>query len=101
MYVYEGQALMPLLMTQQKSVQPSQQRAPPPHCEQPSHLYYLLMPTASARTQLIAHLKARIARYKVPKAVDFADALPRNGAGKVMKRVLREPFWAGVPRRVN
>ncbi len=50
---------------------------------------------------LIAHLKGRIARYKVPKAVDFADALPRNGAGKVMKRVLREPFWAGLPRRVN
>jgi dTDP-4-amino-4,6-dideoxygalactose transaminase len=31
----------------------------PPHCEQPSHLYYLLLPTASARTRLIEHLKAR------------------------------------------
>jgi dTDP-4-amino-4,6-dideoxygalactose transaminase len=31
----------------------------PSHCEQPSHLYYLLMPSASARTRLIAHLKAR------------------------------------------
>ena len=31
----------------------------PPHCEHPSHLYYLLMPTASARTRLIEHLKAQ------------------------------------------
>jgi dTDP-4-amino-4,6-dideoxygalactose transaminase len=31
----------------------------PPHCEQPSHLYYLLMPTAPSRTRLIEHLKAQ------------------------------------------
>src|SRR5262245_9407982 len=31
----------------------------PPNCEHPSHLYYVLMPTADARAQLIAHLKAR------------------------------------------
>ncbi|CAN5362067.1 fatty acid--CoA ligase [soil metagenome] len=43
----------------------------------------------------------RIASFKSPKTVDFVDALPRNGTGKVMKHQLREPFWADVGRRVN
>jgi acyl-CoA synthetase (AMP-forming)/AMP-acid ligase II len=34
--------------------------------------------------------RARLARYKVPRAVQFIDALPRNPSGKVLKRVLRE-----------
>jgi len=44
--------------------------------------------------ELIAHCYERLARFKVPKAVEFIDALPRNPSGKVLKRELREP---GVP----
>jgi len=50
---------------------------------------------------IIAWARSRIAGYKVPKSVDFVDALPRNASGKVLKRDLREPYWAGHDRRVN
>jgi fatty-acyl-CoA synthase len=39
--------------------------------------------------ELLGYLKTRLARYKVPKTVVFADKLPRNAAGKVLKNVLR------------
>lgn len=41
---------------------------------------------------VIAHLKQRIANFKVPKRVFFVDALPRNTMGKVQKNLLRERF---------
>jgi fatty-acyl-CoA synthase len=43
-----------------------------------------------SQEQVIDHLKGRLAKYKIPKAVVFTDALPRNAAGKVLKNVLRE-----------
>ena len=51
--------------------------------------------------ELIAFAKQRIAGYKVPKSVDFIDALPRNPSGKILKKDLREPYWAGHERRVG
>lgn len=50
---------------------------------------------------IIAFARQRIAGYKVPKSVDFIEALPRNASGKILRRELREPFWAGKERRVN
>ena len=38
--------------------------------------------------------RARLARYKCPTSLDLVEALPRNASGKVLKKVLREPFWA-------
>ena len=40
--------------------------------------------------ELIAHCRARLAKYKAPKHVVFVDSLPRNAAGKVLKTRLRE-----------
>jgi acyl-CoA synthetase (AMP-forming)/AMP-acid ligase II len=51
--------------------------------------------------ELLAYCDERIAHYKVPKSIDFADSLPRNPSGKVLKRVLREPYWQGYARQVN
>lgn len=51
--------------------------------------------------ELIGHCRARIARYKCPKSVDFADSIPRNPTGKVLKRKLREHYWGDRTRRVN
>jgi len=51
--------------------------------------------------EVIAFARGKIAAYKCPKSVDFASALPRNPSGKLLKRVLREPFWAGQERRVH
>ncbi|GGW94029.1 fatty acyl-CoA synthetase [Streptomyces noursei] len=42
--------------------------------------------------ELIAAARARLAPFKVPKRVEFVDALPRNASGKVLKRALRERF---------
>jgi len=47
-----------------------------------------------------AWLRERIAGYKVPKVVTLHDALPREDTGKIFKRRLREPYWAGRARRV-
>ena len=41
---------------------------------------------------LLAHLKTRLANYKVPKRVHVVDDLPRNAMGKVQKARLREQF---------
>jgi long-chain acyl-CoA synthetase len=50
---------------------------------------------------LIAFVAERIARFKLPKSVDFIDALPRNASGKILRRELRAPYWAGSSRMVN
>ncbi len=56
--------------------------------------------TASVE-EIIAFCKGKLAGYKRPKSVDFLKALPRNPSGKVLKRELREPYWAGHSRRVS
>ncbi len=47
-----------------------------------------------------AFLRSRIANYKVPRVVTFHDELPREESGKIFKRRLREPYWAGAGRRI-
>jgi len=50
--------------------------------------------------ELIEFCKGRIARYKAPKSVEFVDSLPKTPSGKILKRELREKYWAGQERRV-
>jgi long-chain acyl-CoA synthetase len=51
---------------------------------------------------VMAHCREQIAGYKCPKSVDFRDMpLPLSGAGKVLKRELREPYWKGYTKAVN
>jgi len=56
---------------------------------------------ALSEAELLAHARAHLAGYKLPRSVSFADELPRTGSGKLLKRVLREPFWAGRTSRVG
>lgn len=51
--------------------------------------------------ELIVFARERLAHYKCPTSVDFTSELPRNASGKVLKRDLREPYWAGHDRRVH
>lgn len=51
--------------------------------------------------ELIDFAKSRLARFKAPTSIDWVAALPRNPSGKVLKRQLREPYWAGRDRRVG
>ena len=50
---------------------------------------------------VIAWARERLASYKVPKTIDVIPALPRNPSGKILRRTLREPYWAGRERNVN
>jgi len=50
--------------------------------------------------ELIAFCAERLAGYKKPRSVDFIDELPRDAAGKLLKRKLREPYWAGAGRAI-
>jgi acyl-CoA synthetase (AMP-forming)/AMP-acid ligase II len=50
---------------------------------------------------VIAWARGRIANYKVPKSVDFVDAIPRNLTGKILRRELRKPYWEGRTRMVS
>jgi long-chain acyl-CoA synthetase len=57
--------------------------------------------TTSNAQDIIAFTRTRIAGFKVPKSVDFVTALPRGPTGKILRRILREPYWAGRERQVN
>ena len=47
-----------------------------------------------------AFLRERLAGYKVPRVIEFAEELPREETGKVFKRKLREPYWRDAGRRI-
>jgi acyl-CoA synthetase (AMP-forming)/AMP-acid ligase II len=49
---------------------------------------------------LIAFTADRLAGYKKPRSVDFVEELPRDAAGKLLKRKIREPYWADSGRRI-
>ena len=44
--------------------------------------------------EILASLEGRLARMKWPKSIDFTGALPRDPSGKLLKRNLRQPYWA-------
>jgi acyl-CoA synthetase (AMP-forming)/AMP-acid ligase II len=51
--------------------------------------------------ELKQYCKTRIASYKVPRHIEFmTEELPKSGSGKILKRVLREKYWAGQSRQV-
>jgi long-chain acyl-CoA synthetase len=51
---------------------------------------------------LIAFCRTSLANYKVPRRIEFSEAdLPKNGSGKVLKKVLREQFWTRQQRAVS
>jgi long-chain acyl-CoA synthetase len=55
-----------------------------------------------AQNELIEFCKTLIAGYKCPRSVEIsANPLPLSGAGKILKRELRKPFWENRERRVS
>ena len=56
-------------------------------------------PTALA-DELVAYCRARLAGFKCPRSVDFTDRLPRTETGKLVKRDLRDSYWATAGRQV-
>ncbi len=55
----------------------------------------------TAARDVLDFCRGRIAGYKIPKSLEFADGpLPTTGPGKIAKRRLRDPWWEGTDRRV-
>ena len=46
------------------------------------------------RASIMEHLSGRLAKFKWPRTIDFMDELPREPTGKLLKRKLRDPYWA-------
>ncbi|CAN5456293.1 long-chain fatty acid--CoA ligase [soil metagenome] len=67
------------------------------------HAVVVLRPSAELSAEdLVAHCRSKLGGFKIPRTVDFADApLPKSGAGKILKRQLREPYWTGRDLGVN
>ena len=74
-----------------------------PHEEFGESLLAVVQPAPGAQLSAEAvqsWLHERLANFKVPRRVVFQEELPREETGKIFKRKLREPYWAGVNRRV-
>ncbi len=50
--------------------------------------------------ETISWCEDKLAKYKIPKRIEVVDELPKSPAGKVLKRILREPFWKDQERKV-
>jgi long-chain acyl-CoA synthetase len=57
-------------------------------------------PTEALKAEILAFAAARVARFKIPRAVDFMAALPRSEAGKIQRNKVRAPYWEGRSRSI-
>ena len=63
--------------------------------EVPKALVVLKPGSEATEQELLDFCRSRIAHYKCPRSVEFLDALPKTGTGKILKKDLRKKFWAG------
>ena len=63
--------------------------------------FVTLKPNATATADdIIEHCRTRLARFKVPKAIEFGD-LPKTSTGKIQKYILRKREWAGHDKAIH
>ena len=75
---------------------------PDPDWGERVHAVVVLLPEQVADEDGVrAHCKTLIAGYKAPRTVDFVDALPMSGAGKILKRELRKQYWDDAGNQVS
>ena len=51
--------------------------------------------------EIIAYCRSQLSALKAPRSIDFMEALPRHETGKLYKRLLRDPYWAGLGKDIN
>jgi len=54
----------------------------------------------SLTDELLAHCRERLAKFKLPRSIDYVTELPRDPNGKLYKRQLRDPYWEGRERAI-
>ena len=52
-------------------------------------------------SDIISHVRTKIAGFKCPKTIEFIKELPRNPSGKILRRELRAPYWEGKDRNIS
>jgi len=57
-------------------------------------------PSDQLAAEITAWAGTRMGKFKLPKSIDFAETLPREPNGKLIKRRLRDPYWEGVDRQI-
>ena len=66
------------------------------------HATVVLAPGASVTERdVMTYAREHLAAYKSPRSVSFTSELPRTGSGKLLKRQLRAPYWAGHARQLG
>jgi acyl-CoA synthetase (AMP-forming)/AMP-acid ligase II len=55
----------------------------------------------ASETEIIRFCKDRMAHFKAPKSVEFIEALPKTGSGKIQKKELRDRYWKGHAKKVH
>jgi acyl-CoA synthetase (AMP-forming)/AMP-acid ligase II len=50
---------------------------------------------------VVSFARTKLASYKIPRSVSFLAELPKTGSGKLLKKDLRAPYWAGRDRLVS
>jgi long-chain acyl-CoA synthetase len=74
-----------------------------PDTEFGESLCAVVQPQPGARigeTDVKGYLRDHLAKYKVPKVVEFQSELPREDSGKIFKRKLRDPYWEKAGRKI-
>ncbi|NBQ94425.1 MAG: hypothetical protein EBU15_03370 [Betaproteobacteria bacterium] len=51
--------------------------------------------------EIVAWIRDRLAHFKCPRRVDFVEQIPRSPSGKILKRILREPYWRNEDRQIH
>jgi long-chain acyl-CoA synthetase len=57
-------------------------------------------PSDAMREEILAFAVANLAKFKIPRGLDFVEELPRSAAGKILRNRVREPYWAGRARQI-
>ena len=58
------------------------------------------IPSEALKQEILAYATARLAKFKVPRSIDFAETLPRSEAGKIQRNKVRAPYWEGRSRQI-
>jgi len=69
--------------------------------EVPKALVVLKQGQSTTEKELIDYCRTVLPGFKIPKSVEFFDALPKGGTGKILKKELRERYWSGYTKRVH
>ncbi|MHA6260457.1 long-chain-fatty-acid--CoA ligase [Sporosarcina sp. CAU 1771] len=61
----------------------------------------LKVPDSVTSEEIVSFVRPHLANYKVPKSIEILDEIPKSGAGKILKRTLRDQYWEDSKKKVN